>query len=114
MAKFGDLMSCGSKMHPVSFTNPHHDIPDLVNHGDGLKIQKFKYLENGSQLFYKIKKLLARASGDTFWEVIVLQPRLPLIALKLTFENIEEYTSWVDGITSAYLQDAQFTPDTSI
>ena len=36
------------------------------------------------------------------------------MALKLTFENIEEYTSWVDGITSAYLQDAQFTPDTSI
>ena len=37
MAKFDDLMSCGSKdiyskMHPVSCTNIHHDVKDLVNH----------------------------------------------------------------------------------
>ena len=37
LAQFGDLMSWGSKdilkMHPVSCTNTHHDIIDLVNHG---------------------------------------------------------------------------------
>ena len=37
MAKFGDLMSCSSKlysnMHPVSCTNTHHDVTVLVNHG---------------------------------------------------------------------------------
>ena len=37
MAKFVDLMSCGSKdvfkMHSVSFTNTHYDVTDLINHG---------------------------------------------------------------------------------
>ena len=37
LARFGDLMSCGSedifKMHPVSCTNTHHDVADLLNHG---------------------------------------------------------------------------------
>ena len=36
-AKFGDLMSVVeniySKMRPVSCTNTHHDMTDLVNHG---------------------------------------------------------------------------------
>ena len=32
LAKFGDLMSCGSKMHPDSCTNTHHDVTDLINH----------------------------------------------------------------------------------
>ena len=36
-----------------------------------LKIQKFEYLENGTQLFYEIKKFLTCASDDTLWEVIV-------------------------------------------
>ena len=37
LAKFGYLMRCGSKdtfkMHPVSCTNIHHGITDLVNQG---------------------------------------------------------------------------------
>ena len=37
LTKFGDLMSCGSKiylqMHLVSCTNTHHDVIGLVNHG---------------------------------------------------------------------------------
>ena len=33
-----------------------------------------------------------------------------LNAPKLTLENIQEYTSWVDGIISAYLPDAPLTP----
>ena len=38
LTKFGDLMSCGSKdiyskMYPVSRTNTHHGVIDLVNHG---------------------------------------------------------------------------------
>ena len=36
MAKFGDLISCGSKdifkNAPVSCTNTHHEVRDLVNH----------------------------------------------------------------------------------
>ena len=34
---FGDLrvvvQKISSKMHPVSCTNTHHDVTDLVNHG---------------------------------------------------------------------------------
>ena len=29
--KFGDLMGCGSKIQPVSCTNIHYDVTDLVN-----------------------------------------------------------------------------------
>ena len=37
LAKFGDLMTCGSNImysntHLVSCTNTHHDVTDLVNH----------------------------------------------------------------------------------
>ena len=55
-------------MHPVSCTNTHHDVTDLANHS---MVKKLEYLENGTYLF-KIKKFLACASNDTFWEVIVL------------------------------------------
>ena len=58
-------------MHPVSFTNTHHDVADLVNHGM-VKNIKLEYLENGTWLFYEIKKFLTCASDDTFWEVIVM------------------------------------------
>ena len=34
-----------------------------------------------------------------------------LNASKLTLENIQEYTSWVDGIISAYFPDSQLTPE---
>ena len=33
-------------MHPVSFTNTHHDIRDLVNHGM-FKNTKLEYRKNG-------------------------------------------------------------------
>ena len=35
LAKFGDLMSYGSKylLHPASSTNTHHDVTDLVKYG---------------------------------------------------------------------------------
>ena len=42
-------------MHPVSCTNTHHDVTDLMG---WLKIQKLEYLENRTQLFYEIKKIL--------------------------------------------------------
>ena len=32
-------------MHPVSCTNTHHDVTDLVNHGI-IKVQKLEYLDN--------------------------------------------------------------------
>ena len=44
-------------MHPVSGTNTHHNVTDLANHG-WLKIRKLEYLENETQLFYEIKKIL--------------------------------------------------------
>ena len=48
-------MSFGSKdysiMHPVSCTNTHHAVSDLVKNGKEimgrLKMQKLEYLENG-------------------------------------------------------------------
>ena len=58
-------------MYSVSYTNSHHGITDLVNHGI-VKIQKIKYLENRSQLFYEIIILLTCASDDTIREVIIL------------------------------------------
>ena len=37
LAKFGDLMSCSSKIyskvHTVSCTNTHRDVTGFVNHG---------------------------------------------------------------------------------
>ena len=34
-------------MHPVSCTNSHHDVTDLMDHGMVKKI-KLAYLENGT------------------------------------------------------------------
>ena len=73
LAKFGDLISCG--------TTNHNDVTDLVNQG-WLKIQKFEYLENGTLLFYKIKKFLTCASDDTFWVL-----RSYRFVVKLTFKK---------------------------
>ena len=42
-------------MHPVSCTNIHHDVTDLVNHGI-VKNTKIEYLENGT--FLRNKKIL--------------------------------------------------------
>ena len=66
-----------TKMYPISCTNTHHDVTDLINHGM-VKIQKFEYLENGTWLFYERKKSLTCALYDKLWEVIVFQRRLPL------------------------------------
>ena len=52
-------------MQPVSYTNPYHDVTDLVNMG-WLKIQKLHYLENGTYFFYKTKKFFTGVSGVTF------------------------------------------------
>ena len=52
-------------MHPLSCTNTHHDATGLVHHG-WLKIQKFERLENGTELFYEIRKFLTCASYETF------------------------------------------------
>ena len=45
-----------------------------------LKIEKLEYFENGTQLFYEIKKFLTCASYDTLREVILLDLKneLPL------------------------------------
>ena len=54
-------------MYSVSWTNTHHDVADLVNHG---MILKFEYFENETKLFYE-KKFLTCASDDTCWEFTV-------------------------------------------
>ena len=56
-------------MHLVSCTNTHHNITDLVNQG---MIEYLEHLDNGTELFHKIKKFLSCTSDGTFWEVIVL------------------------------------------
>ena len=38
-------------MFPVSCTNTHQDVKDLLNHMGLLKIQKLEYLENETELF---------------------------------------------------------------
>ena len=42
-------------MHPISCTNIHHDVTDLINQGLS-KIRKLEYLENGTELFDEIEK----------------------------------------------------------
>ena len=70
LVKFADLwvvvQKIFSKTHPFSYTNTHHDVINLVNHGM-IKIQKLNYLENGTHYLYEIKKFLTCASDDTFW-----------------------------------------------
>ena len=39
-------------MHPVSCTNAHHDMTDLVNYG-WLKIKKIEHLEKERNLYTK-------------------------------------------------------------
>ena len=56
-------------MYPISCSNTHNDATDLVNHR---MVKKPEYLENGTQIFYKIKKSLTCALYDTFCEVIAL------------------------------------------
>ena len=54
-------------MHPVLYSNTHHDVTGLVNHGmTKIKTHKPIYLENGTQFSYEIKKFLTCASDDTF------------------------------------------------
>ena len=66
-------------MHPVSCTNTHHDVTDLVNHGmvKSLELKTEKVLkksgkspENGKYFFYEIKKNCSCASDDTFLEIV--------------------------------------------
>ena len=52
-------------MHPISCTNTHYDITDLIKYG-WLKIQKLEYLGNRTQHFHEIKKFLTCASDDIF------------------------------------------------
>ena len=58
-------------MHPVSWTNTHSDVRNLVNHGM-FENTKTEYLENETLLYYEIKKFLTSASDGAFWEVIAL------------------------------------------
>ena len=60
-----------SKMHPVSCTNTHHDVRDLVNDGIVENSKTSKFLELNI-VFYEMKKLLTCASDSTFWEAMGL------------------------------------------
>ena len=59
------------KVHPVSCTNAHDDVTDLVNHGMVKNTITWISWEQNIT-FQRNKKFLASASDDTFWEVIVL------------------------------------------
>ena len=52
-------------MHPVSYSNTHHDVTDLVITG-WIKIQKLEHLENETSLFYETKKILTCATDSKF------------------------------------------------
>ena len=56
-------------MHPVSSTNTHHDVADVV------ELEMLKNIKNWISwewniTFLRNKKILTCASNDTFWEVI--------------------------------------------
>ena len=74
LAYIYQLTKSGGLMHPVSCSNTHHDVTDLVNHGM-VKNTKLEYFENGTELLYEIKNFLNCASDGTFREVIILQRR---------------------------------------
>ena len=59
-------------MHPVSCTNTHHGITDLVNHGVVKKYKNSKISSTEHNFSIKQKKILTCASDRKFWEVIVL------------------------------------------
>ena len=75
LTKFGGLMSCGSedifKMDPVSFTNAHHDVTDLVNHGIVKHVRTGTSWEQNVTFLWN-KKFLTCTSDGTFSEVIIL------------------------------------------
>ena len=75
MAKFGDLMSCGSKdilkKHLVPCNNTHHDVTDLANHGMAKNTETWISPERNITFLWN-KKSLTYASDDTFLKVIVL------------------------------------------
>ena len=55
-------------MHPVSSTNTHNDVTDLVNHG---MVKNTK-----AWISWDRKKLLPCVSDYTFWEIIILYQSL--------------------------------------
>ena len=57
-------------MHPVSCTNTHHDVTDLVNHG--MVKNTILNILRTEHNFPKKLKCLTCASDDTFSAVIVL------------------------------------------
>ena len=68
-------------MHPVSCTNTHHDVTDLLNHGMAENTKTWISQERNIT-FYETKNVSICASGSTFWEVIVLQQRWSLNILR--------------------------------
>ena len=60
-----------SKMHPVSYTNIHRDVTDLVNHWM-VKNRKSWISWERKITFLRNKKFLTCSSDDPFWEVSVL------------------------------------------
>ena len=52
-------------MHPVSNSNTHHDVTNVVNIG-WLRIQKLEYLKTEHNFPIKQKKFLTCASDGTF------------------------------------------------
>ena len=58
-----------SKTHPLSCTDTHHDVTDLINHGMVKDTKNLNSLRTEHN-FSTNKKILTRASDDTFWEVL--------------------------------------------
>ena len=102
LVKFGDFMSYCSKDKCknvlVSYTNTHHDVTEPVNHGmRWVKIQKLEYLENQTEFFYKIKKLLICEQGlVTVFEFIgntSVNCNIGDLYMRNTFELVEKNSS---------------------
>ena len=76
-AKYGDLMSCVSKdifkkMHPIWWTNTHHNTPDLVNHEMVKNTKTWISWEQNISFPQNKKNILMCASDNKYWEVILV------------------------------------------
>ena len=82
-----------SKVHLVSSSNIHHDVPDFVNLGIVKKYKNLNILRTEHNFYTKQKKFLTCASDDTFERLLFcsrgnLQRRLDqLIGLSVSICN---------------------------
>ena len=119
--RWNEILAIIRKLNEADFdisSLSYHDRYKILNKNPVLVAKHFQYRVN---IFLKLFVVDGPLAKTKYYAIRVeLQVRgSPHItsfiwisnAPKLTLENIQEYTSWIDGIISAYLPDAQLTPE---